>query len=390
MLLCAIVLGASWPILAALPELPTQVLTGGVYVLTQGTAGTNQITEALAAALVSQSWAEVVSPEILAFGTLRGEPVLARGVEPVAFAQVEGGRWLPGEPASDRWAIAGTRLAGRLGLVTGDRVTLVGSAIPRIEIARIEGTFVTDTSVTDELLVDLGLGRSLTGLDRGVYHVIRVRTVDPQALLAFLETSGASVHVSGPGLPRADINSGPPPDPRVVNLLFRSGFAGLPPDYLSLALPQATNSVSVVALGLMGFVALLVAAGIHSVQTRAFEDHRANVGVLRTLGAGNGWIRMRMLRESLPTALGAAIVGAGIGLVFAALIARGQLVLFGHAVPVAIDLTSFVLVVAAILVSSLVSALVLIGAALRERSMELLTERAEYEPPQSLEAILRG
>ena len=80
MLLCAFLLGATWPILAALPGVPTRILAGDAYVVTQG-SGAYSINESLVESLKNHTanpWVEIVSPEILSLGTVRGEPVVAR------------------------------------------------------------------------------------------------------------------------------------------------------------------------------------------------------------------------------------------------------------------------------------------------------------------------
>src|SRR2546427_12321071 len=94
------------------------------------------------------------------------------------------------------------------------------------------------------MLVDFPLGAFLSGLGSTAFPSIRLRTSDPAALLSFLRSFGASVHVSGPGLPRADIASDPPTDERISNLILRSGIGGAPRDHLSTAVAAAPTSVS--------------------------------------------------------------------------------------------------------------------------------------------------
>src|SRR5207244_1130977 len=178
---------------------------------------------------------------------------------------------------------------------------------------RIAGIYRTATSANDELLVDFAIGRSLSGLSATSFHSIRIETMDAAALLNFLRGFGASVHVTGPNLPRTDIASDPPTDERISNLILRTGIGGTPRDYLASAVAEATNSVGVIAYGIAVLLSILVAFGIHAVQARAFADRVPAVGVLRAIGAGNRWMRRRLLAESLPLAAGAAVLGAGLG-----------------------------------------------------------------------------
>ncbi len=362
LLLCAALLGATWPTLAALPALPGRILSGDVYAITQG-SGAPSVNASLVENLTAQAWTDRLSPEILAPGTIGGEPVLVRGADPLAFVDMERGTWVP-TPVADRWAFAGEGLASRLELRPGGFVTLVGSATPRIAFAQITGIYRTDTTANDELVVDFPTARALTGLGPKFYHSIRIETTDLAGLLSFLNGTAASVHVSGPGFAGADIHSEPTTDERITNVILRTGRGGAPRDYLSSAIGEAAASVRVVAYGIAALIGLLVAFGIHAVQARAFADRRASVGVLRAVGAGNGW--------------------------FFLIRPRGVLLVFGHAIPVSTDLWVFGAIIAAVVVASIASSLVLLGRAMNVRPTESIREHAAVEPPQSLEVVLRG
>ena len=370
--------------------MPARILAGDAYLVTQG-SGPYSINESLAENLTAQPWAHIVSPEILSLGTVRGEPVVVRAAEPGTFLFLEGGEWVQPAAVRDPTAYAGEGLLRRVELAAGDNATLVGSSVPRIAFVHIEGIYRTATPANDELLVDFPLGRFLSGLGPTGFHSIRVRTSEPASLLSFLRGFGASVHVSGPNLPRADIASDPPTDERISNLILRTGIGGAPRDYLSTAVAEATSSVSVVAYGIAGLLGVLVAFGIHAVQARAFADRAPAVGVLRAIGAGNRWMRRRLLFESLPLALGAAALGAGLGFVAESwLQPNASLVIFGHEVLVSFDLTTFALVVLAVVATSMLSGLLLLRSAMATRPIESIRETPSVASPQSLEAILRG
>lgn len=360
-----------------------------MYVITQG-SGPSSLNASLAESLSAQPWADVVSPEILSLGTVRGTPVILRAGDPAAILRIDGGRWTEAPPADDGIA-AGMGVAARLGLQVGDFVTLVGSTIPRLEVVPVRGLFDAEGPARDEFLADTALGRSLTGLGADAYHTIRVRTSDPDALLSFLVASRASVHVSGPGLPRADVGSDPPTEDRLTNLILRSGRGSVPRDYVAVAIAEATASVRVVAFGLAGLVGVLVALSIHSVQARAFADKSRAVGVLRAVGATDRWMRRRVVLEGLPLAAIAGALGAGIGLALDFLLRpSASLVLFGHEVRATFDVGTFVLVVVAVVLASSASHLGLLRRALRRHPWESMRDAAAMEPVPSLEGILRG
>lgn len=358
--------------------------------ITQGT-GPYSINDSLAQNLSAQPWAEAVSPEIFSLGTLGGSAVVVRGVDPASFFAVEGVQVTLSPSLPPTWAFAGAGLQSRLGLTLTEELTLVGSAIPRLYVVPLLGVFHAATAANDELLVDFGTARFLTGAGPGIYHSIRVRTSDPAALVAFLEQRGASARVSGPSGSVGGANTGPlPADPRIINLFLRYGLGPLPADYLAEGIAEATNSVQVVAWGLEVLVVLLVALGIHAVQARAFADRRANVGVLRALGAPSRWVRIRALRELVPVAAVAALLGSGLGSVAAVLLTpNAAIVAFGHEVLVAFDPAGWLLAAGAVVAVSVVSQLLLLQATLRERpSASFRTEPVRASPP-SLEVVLR-
>ncbi len=376
--------------LAAVPGVPVQVLAENVYVITPGT-GPYAINDSLAQNLSVQAWVQGVSPEIFSLGTLLGAPVVIRGVDPAAFLKMEGVASGPPAGLSAPWALAGAALASRLGLVAGQELTLVGSSISRLDLVPLASTFRTSTAANDELLVDYGTARFLTGVGPGVYHSIRVETAQPASLLAFLTARDASVHVGGPGGNVGSIDSAPlPADPRVINLFLRYGLGPLPPDYVAEGIAEASNSVQVVAWGLEILVLLLVALGIHAVQARAFEDRRAAVGVLRALGAPGVWVRLRSIRETVPLAAAAGLLGAGLGFLGATLLTpSAAVVAFGHEVRVAFDLVAFLLAAAAVVAVSVVSELGLLQRAMRERPSESIRGTPAVEKAPSLEVVLR-
>ena len=390
LVLCAFLLGATWPVLGALPGEPARIVAGDAYAITQGT-GPLSINVSLASNITASAWANTTSPEILGLTTLAGNPVVVRGVDPDAFLRLENATHLSGAMAGSEFALAGEHLALRFGLATGDTVTVAGAYVPRIAFLRITGTFRTESAANDELLVDFGMGRFLTGLGPLNYHSIRVRTPNPAALLRFLDGFQASVHVSGPGLVRADIHSDPPSDERLANAILRTGLGGAPRDYLATAVGEATTSVRVVAYGIAVLLGILVAFGVHAVQARAFADRIPAVGVLRAVGASNGWMRRRLLVETLPFSLSAGAIGALVGF-FAGkfLLPQANVVVFGYQVPIVFDVVTLAFIVLLLVAVSIGSALVLLRGTLRLRPTESIRETIAVEPPRSLEAILRG
>ncbi|HKZ99169.1 MAG TPA: FtsX-like permease family protein [Thermoplasmata archaeon] len=390
LLLCAILLGTTWPTLAALPGLPARVLGQGAVVITQG-SGPLSVNESLVENLTAQSWVEALSAEILAIGTVRGQPVIVRAALPDAFLAIEGGRFLEA-PGAVGGTIAGAGLAGRLGLEVGEFVSLVGSTSPRIEVTRIAGTFEAPGAADDELVVDFRLGRSLTGVGTSSYHTVRLRTSDPDALVAFLDGSTGSFHVARPDGSRVDVRSDPPSEgDRLTNLILRTGLGTLPVDALTTAIADATNSIRVVATGLALLIGSMVATVVHAVQARAFADKSSSVGVLRAVGASNGWMRARLVGESLLLGVAAGTSGAVLSIALGLTVRPlSPLVLFGHVVRPALDLGTLSAIVVATCAASVASGLLLLERSLRERPSDTLREGIPRPVSPALEVVLRG
>ena len=100
-------MGATWPLLAALPALPGAIVSGDAVSITQGSGGYS-INTSLVENLTAQPWASLVSPELLGLSTLAGEPVVVRAADPDAFLRLEGGSWVGPAPASPPFAVLGT------------------------------------------------------------------------------------------------------------------------------------------------------------------------------------------------------------------------------------------------------------------------------------------
>ncbi len=386
-MLCTLLLAATTPTLLAAIDFPSRVVLGeGVYAITQG-SGRASLNDSLVAQLELSGWADIVSPEVLAFSILRDEPVVVRGAIADRFLALERGT-ATAMLSDGGYALAGNGLANRLGLATGDRVLLVGSLAPKFLELTLAGTFSTDTPANDEILVAPDAAREIAGIGAGTYHQIRVETDRPDALIAFLEATGASAHVFTPSRQLFDVNSGPlPQDDRLTNLLLRSGSGSVSPDRLSYAIAQVSNSVRVVVLGLLAVIVALVAVGIDSVHRRVLADARPVVRILKSKGATRGWI----LRRGASEAFLFAIAGCAIGLlagtaiaIFAGLL--DLIVIFGHGVRPELSITGMVLIIAAGVASSTVSTVLFLARHTRGRPWE--ADRDPIPQPIPLKEML--
>src|SRR5439155_25219139 len=79
LVLCAFLLGATWPVLGALPGEPVRIIAGDAYAVTQGT-GPLSINVSLAGNITASGGAKTASPEMRCLTTLAGNPVVLRAV----------------------------------------------------------------------------------------------------------------------------------------------------------------------------------------------------------------------------------------------------------------------------------------------------------------------
>lgn len=295
------------------------------------------ITQGTGAASLNETLFEALAPlgasaEIFAPTVLRGEPVFVRGVDPVAFFRLEG---VSGSGPFDSAFAAhpGRRLAERLSLAVGDRIMLPGLAVSGIVELHIDAIFSSNGPRDDEILVSLPVGRALADLPADYFHIIRMPPANLGPAFEILRAHRASVHVSSPGLPRVDVNSGPATDDRIANLAFRTGVAGTSTNYVPTIIGLGESSVRTVVLGLGAMVVLLVGIGSHAVQARLLADKQATFATVRALGAPRRWILATLAREAAGVGAIAIAVGAAAG--FAASLAVGAyggVVVFGHLV----------------------------------------------------------
>lgn len=133
----------------------------------------SQVDEEYATVLQEQGVA--ASPEVLLFESIDGAPVLARGADWRAFANVTGATLTSGRPPRDRAeAVVGADLASRQGFTAGDSVLLGGSTDPAVDRVEIVGVYRARGYLDDQLIASLPTARHLTGLEDREVNLIRV------------------------------------------------------------------------------------------------------------------------------------------------------------------------------------------------------------------------
>jgi ABC-type lipoprotein release transport system permease subunit len=363
-----------------------------VYALSQVRADT-PLNMSLAEALRAEDWIQEVSPEVIAFTLLGGEPVIIRGVEPSEFLALEDGSIVSGE-AGENFALAGDRLVRRFDLGVGDRVALVGSTTPVLFETTVSGVFTTPGPSSDELLLPLHQARRLAGLAEDHILVIRVVAADEDRLKAFLETTEVPVLM---GTGRQDplaLNSNETLGPNILRLAIMSPELATKIDrsFISTFAQQGINSVTVVVWGFIALTLSLTFIGVASTLARALFEKRRDVGILSALGANRMRIRGFLAVELAQITAVAAVVGSAVGFALSASIGSLRLVvLFGHVLEPELTPISMVWIALATGLGSFVLGMLINEFSLRWRPTELIREaEGPEEEVLTLQEVLRS
>jgi ABC-type lipoprotein release transport system permease subunit len=358
---------------------PEEVFFGeDVYIISQASSG-SPVTYELVEMLRSQEWVDAVSPEVYAFIAIRERAVVVRGIEPAAFALLEG-LTLPGD-LGEEFLLVGERLASRLGVQAGDSILLPGSLRPLLMEVTVDGILHADGALGDEVLMDLPRARRVAGLSEGSIILIRVRVGDGQRLVEYLASQRADVVVGkeGSGL---RVEDGQVVDDRIGALLLtRPELAReLGRSYVASFARYSGNSLRVLVLGMGILTGALFLIILSSSVVRFLVERRRDVGLVLALGGGLGALFSAWGRRILTLGLLSGVLGILVGILTGELLERaGTFTLFGHLLAYEVDLWTFLtilLLYAAALVLSVIMALLFLRG---QQPRDLL-----YEAPQRI------
>ena len=145
------------------------------------------VPEAYADAIAAQGGA--VSPEILGFGVVDGQPFLVRGATYEAFETVTDAELIAGrDPVGPDEAVIGASLARTLDVDVGETMLLGGSTHAAIARVEVVGVYDAPGAHADQLVVPLATARHLAG-----YGADEVGFVRTNATFTTSSTSGVTV-----------------------------------------------------------------------------------------------------------------------------------------------------------------------------------------------------
>ncbi len=199
MALSILIFTATASVLFGLRSAPEAFAASEGFVISDSTAPTifsSRVGADMVSALEAVPGITGASPEVFAFSSFNGVSFVIRGVDleklnrtgPAfrEFALVQGQ-----STAHASSALVGDRLLSRLGIELPYMLPLVGSYAAKLDIARVVGTYSTDSALDDEMLVSLEVARYLSGTPADRVSIIRVATDDPAWLAGMLSPSNA-------------------------------------------------------------------------------------------------------------------------------------------------------------------------------------------------------
>lgn len=363
--LCVLLFSTSVPILVGIGVRPAEGLGGeGVVVLT-GTSREFNLNHTLYLNLTTQPFVADISPEVIGFTTLKGAPIIFRGVELAPFLRFDGGRLDPDLPTADDGnidfpdgVIVGTRLATELGLAIGDRILLTGSTTNHFREEWVIGLYTTDSIAGDELLLPMPLARKLADLAADSYLLLRVVPTDTTALFSFLAEQGQAITATtGAGnlIPTPDDGSdgdgstggagseGPgSTEEQLIDLLpvrqVTKARGQTDRSYISLFIEKGAASISLVVIGFLILTGVLVFVGLQSLLSRSVLEKEHQFRLMHTIGAGPAALLRLVITEVAILAGSATVIGVAAGSGLALLIHKmGWFRVFGHTLAPVID-----------------------------------------------------
>jgi putative ABC transport system permease protein len=295
-----------------------------------GTAGSTPLTGIVPVYLADTVGAVngvlAVSPEVIAPCTINNQSVFVRGVLPQELDQINPLTVLEGQGlnfSDTNAAIIGKSLAERLHLKVGDSITALGTLSDKYVELQVKGIFQSGSPLDDEAVVPLYVGQWLRGLHYNQATLIRVKIDVNQASANTLYAAVAK---------EASQPASTPPPAKTETQKELEALLPLTKASFNLGSISVTESqdfmksyldrygVSKDTLIAISVVVLLFASGTAaSAITLFINQHRDEIGVLRSVGASTRAIKkdlaVKVLSWSLVSSTLGIVLGMGVLLV---------------------------------------------------------------------------
>lgn len=260
------------------------------------------------------------SPEVIAPCLLKDEAIFLRGIVPEDFTKLNQLALLDGsmlEFSDMNSAIVGWRLAERLGLKAGDQILVFGIFRDRYVELEIKGIFTSHSVIDDEALAPLYVGQWLR-VDYNHVTLIRFK-IDRNVISPAMIFEEVSKESSGSGQTGTD---GPwTPGPSITQIIpltetkFKIEAVGVDRAQSFMKSYLDTYGVTRETLLILCFMVFsLASVSVFSASKILINQHKGEIGVLKSVGASNRTIKTDLIVKALPWSLLSSIIGTGLGI----------------------------------------------------------------------------
>jgi len=254
------------------------------------------------------------SPEVIAPCILKSEPIFIRGIVPEEFSKLNPLAIVKGhmlELTDINSAIVGRGLAERLSLDLGNKVLVLGVLADRYMELQVKGIYESQSTMEDEALVPVYVGQWLRGIDYGHVTLIRVKINEDQLsssdLLNVIAKESSEPAQTSPSEEEGKQAEGIIPVVKTSLSLEDIGVEEAQRFMRSYLDRYGVTKETLLILSIMVFV--FASASVAAASTTLIQQHKHEIGVLRSLGASNKSIRKDLLAKLLFWSLAASAAG---------------------------------------------------------------------------------
>lgn len=286
------------------------------------------------------------SPEVIAPCVIKDQSVFVRGVFPQEISKINNIALIEGDPLelSDLDStIIGKSLSERLNLKVNDSILAFGVITGKYATLRVQGIFESGSTIDDEALVPLYCGQWLRGYNYNQASLIRVKMDLNQVNINTLYQVIAK-EISEPASPQP--NATKTETQRQLEALIPFSRINFNLDDIGIQESQSflknylnQYGVSKDTLLVISMVVFAFASGTAAGTLTLFmNQHKHEIGVLRSIGASAKKVKTDMLIKTLPWSIIASILGTALGAVVIFVFQKvGYLQVLSHSVVFQLD-----------------------------------------------------
>jgi ABC-type lipoprotein release transport system permease subunit len=280
------------------------------------------------------------SPEAIAPSVIKDKSLFIRGIIPQEFFKLNNIAITEGEPlklTDANSAMVGKRLSQRLNLQVNDKILAFGVLKERYVELQIKGIYESNSAMDDEALVPLYVGQWLRGLDYNSVSLIRAK-IDPNKTTADNLYQTIAKEAQQPTTPQEQKD----PTEQIIPFApasFKIGDVGVERAQNFMKSYLDRYGVTKDTLIVLSIMVLVFASGTSACALTLFIDqHRREIGIIRTLGASERKIKTDLITKVLTWSSISSILGVFIATALLTLLQQvGYLQVLSHTVNLQID-----------------------------------------------------